>query len=180
MLLTRRLRAGILLYALFMAAVFALFLQFYVNRVRASHQVRQALYHQTQASLMAELTKAQAEKASGSYQFDQGTTSYHRKDDQLTVTVNLRSGQSYRYDFLVQPKPEDKKKETDKESKKERQPEKDEVVFSEKTELPPTDSGRQAEQRELQATSSAQPEPAATELSELGSSDHSSATNNQS
>lgn len=117
MFLTKRLRAGILLYALFMAAVFALFLQFYVGRLKASHQVRQALYHQTQASLMAELTKVQAENASGSYQFDQGSTSYQRKSDQLLVTVQLQSGQSYRFDYFVKAKESDEGEE-DKEGKR--------------------------------------------------------------
>lgn len=112
MLLTKRLRAGILLYALFMAAVFALFLQFYMGRVKASHQVRQALYHQTQASLMAEMTKDQATEDRGSFQFDHGSTSYQQTDDQLLITVELTSGHSYRYEFFAQKKPETE--ETDK------------------------------------------------------------------
>lgn len=167
MLLTKRLRAGILLYALFMAAIFALFLQFYVGRLQASHQVRQALYHQTQASLMAEMTKSQAEKASGNYQFDQGTTSYHRKDDQLTVTVNLRSGQSYRYDFLVQFKDEDKNKKgkADKEGKKEEGAEKAEFISSAKVELSLTNSDKQPEQEPELEKSSAQSGTDVTDLS---------------
>lgn len=149
MLLTKRLRAGILLYALFMAAVFALFLQFYVGRVKASHRVRQALYHQTQASLMAEMTKDQATEGSGGFQFDHGSSSYHRKDEQLFVEVSLASGQSYRYDFLVQPKPED----YDKEVKKDGKPEQDDIVnFQE-------------------------PEPDSSEISDLSLSDGSSADN---
>lgn len=167
MLLTRRLRAGILLYALFMAAVFALFLQFYVGRLKASHQVRQALYHQTQASLMAEMTKLQAEDNHGSYKFEQGISTYHRKSDQLVVAIQLHTGQTYRYDFLVQLKTEDKNKkgEADKEHKKEKGLAKEEVVSSAKGELSLTNSDKQPEQEPELEKSSAQSGTDVTDLS---------------
>lgn len=107
MLLTRRLRAGILLYALFMAAVFALLLQFYINRVQATARLQETQHQQATASLMAELTKEAVDQESGSYAFATGRTNYTRQEDKVAITVQLQSGQSYRYDFLVKPKPQE-------------------------------------------------------------------------
>lgn len=114
MLLKRRLKAGILLYALFMAAAFALLLQFYLSRVQAGNQVQTVQYQETQACLMAEMTKALADKEKGSYHFDQGSTNYSHQKNQLTVAVQLNSGQSYTFTLLKPERQEDSPSETDK------------------------------------------------------------------
>ncbi|MGT2896453.1 competence type IV pilus minor pilin ComGG [Streptococcus entericus] len=120
MLLTKRLKAGILLYALFMAAVFALLLQFYISRVQVTAQLQSQQYQQAQASLMAELTKELADKASGSYQFAQGSTSYTHQSNYLVVSVNLSQGNTYHYRFFKLELPDKKdSKETPKENDKE-------------------------------------------------------------
>ena len=52
-----KVKAGILLYALFMAAVFSLLLQFYLNRQVANQRLFQANREQTEAYALAVLTK---------------------------------------------------------------------------------------------------------------------------
>ncbi len=42
MLFMKKIKAGVLLYALFMSAIFSLFLQFYLNRVVATERQNQA------------------------------------------------------------------------------------------------------------------------------------------
>lgn len=113
MLLTKRLKAGILLYALFMAAVFALLLQFYISRVQTTTQLQTLQHQQAQASLMAELTKELADKPSGAYQFDQGSASYTFHQQHLIVRVQLNQGTTYSYRFF---KPEAPEKKNNKES----------------------------------------------------------------
>ena len=56
-LLMRQVRAGILLYAMLMAAIFALLLQFYLGRVVASERQHQAQLKHAQAYLMAEISR---------------------------------------------------------------------------------------------------------------------------
>lgn len=100
MFLTKQLRAGVLLYALFMAAIFSLLLQFYVGQVKAGAQLQAVRHQQAQAMLMAELTKQLADGKKGVYGFDVGSASYVHENHQLTVTVQLNQGASYTYHFL--------------------------------------------------------------------------------
>lgn len=100
MFLAKRLRAGVMLYALFMAAIFSLLLQFYVGRVEAGAQLQAVRYQQARANLMAELVKDLAEEDKGTYQFDAGSASYIHEKQELTVTVALNQGGSYTYRFV--------------------------------------------------------------------------------
>lgn len=99
MLLKKRLKAGILLYALFMASIFALLLQFYVSRVEARSQIQVVQYQQAEAFLMAELTKTLADDEQGTYAFTKGSTTYAHHEDHLHVRVQLHSGPHYSYHF---------------------------------------------------------------------------------
>lgn len=62
MLLKKRVKAGILLYALLMLAIFSLLLQFYLTYQRAEAHLLVANRQTTQAYLMAHMTKQQVEK----------------------------------------------------------------------------------------------------------------------
>lgn len=62
MLLKKRVKAGILLYALLMLAVFSLLLQFYLTYQRAEAHLLVANRQTTQAYLMAHMTKSQVEE----------------------------------------------------------------------------------------------------------------------
>ena len=56
MLLKKQVRGGVLLYALFMAGIFILLLQVYLERVVASSRQNQAQIVASQSRLMAEMT----------------------------------------------------------------------------------------------------------------------------
>lgn len=62
MILQKRVRAGVLLYALLMLAIFSLFLQFYINRQLAESRSFFAQKEGTKAYLMAELTMDQLDR----------------------------------------------------------------------------------------------------------------------
>lgn len=99
MLLKIRVKAGILLYALLMSAIFALLLQFYLDRVQASQRQYQEQLSASRAGLIAQLTLEEAMGKSGAMVFDQGTCKWERKDEIVEVTVSLNQGNSYRYAF---------------------------------------------------------------------------------
>lgn len=156
MLLKKKVKAGILLYALLMLAVFSLLLQFYLHRQEAESRLVQVARQETTAYIMAQmvlnqveegLQKRQAgtkEKASqtvnekesqstresqviaekpvhtssekkeeikpieteGSVLFREGQASYHIKNRNVSVNVNLRDGGKYLYQFPVKIVPE--------------------------------------------------------------------------
>lgn len=105
--LTKRVRAGVLLYALLISAIFALVLNLYLGAVLANHQQNQALSQTSQAYLMADLAKSQEEET-GQLNFEQGQVTYQTKGDKRQVTVSL-DGRTYQFEFLQKPK--DKKQE---------------------------------------------------------------------
>jgi hypothetical protein len=111
MLLKKRVKAGILLYALFLLAIFALLLQFYLNRLQSNQLLLSYQQEQLQAQLMAELTKQEADQEVGGFSFDKGQSRYRYSSKGLVVEVELFSGDSYHYQFakfLPEEKEEDK------------------------------------------------------------------------
>ena len=98
MLLKKQVRGGVLLYALFMAGIFILLLQVYLERVVASSRQNQAQIEACQSRLMAELPMALVDKEAGAFSFSQVTTTYEVKGKQVVVRV-VSKGQikTYRY-----------------------------------------------------------------------------------
>ena len=112
-----------MLYALFMAAVFSLLLQFYLNRQVANQRLFQANRDRTEAYALAVLTKETATEESGQLVFDQGSTHYRRQGNLLEVSSQLANQKSYSFYFESKKEPEKKAKDTKdsknaKESKK--------------------------------------------------------------
>ncbi|HEM4142223.1 competence protein ComGG [Streptococcus suis] len=165
MLLKKKVKAGILLYALLMLAVFSLLLQFYLHRQEAESRLVQVARQEKTAYIMAQMvldqveedlqrrqvvdekvaiqtedekgdgivasetvdgkekmvdggftseTQENAEKtvhasseqskpieAEGSMLFREGQVSYHVKNRNVSVNVNLRNGGKYHYRFPV-------------------------------------------------------------------------------
>ncbi|HEL1670276.1 TPA: competence protein ComGG [Streptococcus suis 2651] len=62
MLLKKKVKAGILLYALLMLAVFSLLLQFYLHRQEAESQIAQVAKHEATAYIMAQMVLDQVEE----------------------------------------------------------------------------------------------------------------------
>lgn len=117
----KKVEAGILLYALLMAAVFSLLLQFYLNRQVSSQRLQLFNRERTEAYAMAVLTKATAKDDSGEMEFEQGKAVYRRQGKELEISSQISSGHSYSFTFTISKKDEDKAKEdkkaTDKKEK---------------------------------------------------------------
>ena len=103
-------KAGILLYALFMAAVFSLLLQFYLNRQVANQRLFQANRERVEAYALAVLTKETATEESGQLAFDQGSAHYRRQGNMLEVSSQLANQKSYSFYFESKKEPEKKAK----------------------------------------------------------------------
>lgn len=116
-----KVKAGILLYALFMAAVFSLLLQFYLNRQVTNQRLFQANRERTEAYAMAVLTKETVTEESGQLTFDQGSTHYRRQGKMLEVSSQLANQKSYSFYFESKKEPEKKAKDT-KDSKESKEP----------------------------------------------------------
>ena len=119
-----KVKAGILLYALFMAAVFSLLLQFYLNRQVANQRLFQANRERTEAYALAVLTKETATEENGQLAFDQGSTHYRRQENMLEVSSQLANQKSYSFYFESKKDPEKKDKEAkdSKDTKKTKAP----------------------------------------------------------
>lgn len=105
-----KVKAGILLYALFMAAVFSLLLQFYLNRQVTNQRLFQANRERAEAYALAVLTKAAVTEESGQLTFDKGSTHYRRQGNMLEVSSQLANQKSYSFYFESEKEPEKKAK----------------------------------------------------------------------
>ena len=103
-----KVKAGILLYALFMAAVFSLLLQFYLNRQVTNQRLFQANRERAEAYALAVLTKEAVTEESGQLAFDKGSTHYRRQGNLLEVSSQLANQKSYSFYFKSKKEPEKK------------------------------------------------------------------------
>lgn len=110
MLFQKRLEGGILLYALFLSAVFTLVLQVYLGRVRANTLLRQEQEAATTAYIMALVSQQKAlatsENRTGQLAFNHGQVSYQEEGSDLLVQVTLANERQYDYRFLRPPRSE--------------------------------------------------------------------------
>ena len=109
----KKVKAGVLLYAVTMAAIFSLLLQFYLNRQVAHYQDYALNKEKLIAFAMAKRIKDKAEKESGEQVFNLGQVSYQNKKTNLVTTVRTPKSQ---YEFLfplvkIQEEKTDKKEE---------------------------------------------------------------------
>ena len=121
----KKVKAGVLLYAVTMAAIFSLLLQFYLNRQVAHYQDYALNKEKLIAFAMAKRIKDKVDKESGEQAFNLGQVSYQNKKTSLVTTVRTPKSQ---YEFIF-PSVKIKEGKTDK---------KEEVV---------TDSSNQAEKK---------------------------------
>ena len=106
----KKVKAGVLLYAVTIAAIFSLLLQFYLNRQVAHYQDYALNKEKLIAFAMAKRTKDKVEKESGEQTFNLGQVSYQNKKTSLTTVVRTSKSQ---YEFLF-PSVKIKKEKTDK------------------------------------------------------------------
>ena len=93
----KKVKAGVLLYAVTMAAIFSLLLQFYLNRQVAHYQDYALNKEKLIAFAMAKRTKDKVEQESGEQTFNLGQVSYQNKKTNLVTRVRTPKGQ---YEFI--------------------------------------------------------------------------------
>ena len=116
----KKVKAGVLLYAVTMAAIFSLLLQFYLNRQVAHHRDYSLNKEKLIAFAMAKRTKDKAEQESGGQVFNLGQVSYQNKKTSLTTVVRTPNSQ---YEFLfpsvkIKEEKTEKKEEVETDSSK--------------------------------------------------------------
>ncbi|MEZ7600342.1 competence type IV pilus minor pilin ComGG [Streptococcus sp. 27098_8_69] len=125
MLKKKKVRAGVLLYAVTIAGIFSLVLQFYLNRQVAHHQDYALNKEKLLAFAMAKRAYEKANSESGVQSFDVGKATYHTDEKSFITTVNTGKNQ---FEFHFSPlkktgqkseKTEDKSKEGNEEKKEE-------------------------------------------------------------
>ena len=93
----KKVKAGVLLYAVTVAAIFSLLLQFYLNRQVAHYQDYALNKEKLIAFAMAKRTKDKAEQESGEQVFNLGQVTYQNKKTGLVTRVRTPKSQ---YEFL--------------------------------------------------------------------------------
>ena len=93
----KKVKAGVLLYAVTIAAIFSLLLQFYLNRQAAHYQDYALNKEKLIAFAMAKRTKDKVDKESGEQVFNLGQVSYQNKKTSLVTRVRTDKSQ---YEFL--------------------------------------------------------------------------------
>ena len=106
----QKVKAGVLLYAVTMAAIFSLLLQFYLNRQVAHHKDFALNKEKLIAFAMAKRSKDKAEQESGEQVFNLGKVRYHNTKTGFATSVRMNKGN---YEFLF-PSMKAKEKKTDK------------------------------------------------------------------
>ncbi|MGT2934618.1 competence type IV pilus minor pilin ComGG [Streptococcus castoreus] len=93
------LKAGILLYAMFMASVFLLVLQLYLYQTTHLHKEYQAQRAYVKARLMAEMIHQSRVQGSGHLFFKEGQATYRCQKDQLVITVALDQTSHHQFNY---------------------------------------------------------------------------------
>ena len=106
----QKVKAGVLLYAVTIAAIFSLLLQFYLNRQVAHHRDYALNKEKLIAFAMAKRTKDKVEQESGEQAFNLGQVSYQNKKTNLVTRVRTPKSQ---YEFIF-PSVKIKEEKTDK------------------------------------------------------------------
>ena len=118
MLKKKKVRAGVLLYALVMSGIFSLLLQFYLNRQVAHHQDYVLNKEKLVAYAMAKRTYEKANSESGQQSFDAGKATYRNDQKGFTAIVDTGKNQ-FEFQFPPWKKTDNKTKKTEKKSKEE-------------------------------------------------------------
>ena len=115
----KQIEAGILLYALFMSAVFSLLLQFYMNRQVAERRILLASQRRIQAYAQAQLAVDTWDREEKTMTFSTGRVDLKEKSGFAEVSSHLQDGTTYHFTFALPPR---EKKKTDKKEKQKQAP----------------------------------------------------------
>ena len=105
----QKVKAGVLLYAVTMAAIFSLLLQFYLNRQVAHHKDFTLNKEKLVAFAMAKRSKDKSEQESGERVFNLGKVTYQNTKTGFVTSVRMNKNN---YEFLF-PSMKPKEKKTD-------------------------------------------------------------------
>ena len=130
MLKKKKVRAGVLLYALVMAGIFSLLLQFYLNRQVAHHQDYALNKEKLLAFAMAKRTYERVHSESGQQSFDLGKASYRSDEKGFRTTISTEKNQ-FEFHFPSQKKTDQKSKKIENKSKEGSEEKKEEQVKKE-------------------------------------------------
>ena len=114
----KKVRAGVLLYAVTIAGIFSLLLQFYLNRQVAHHQDYALNKEKLLAFAMAKRTYEKASSESGVQSFDVGKVTYRNDQKGFTTIVDTGKNQ-FEFQFPPLKKTDNRTKKTEKKSKEE-------------------------------------------------------------
>lgn len=133
MLKKKKVKAGVLLYAVTIAGIFSLLLQFYLNRQVAHHQDYALNKEKLLAFAMAKRTYEKASSENGEQSFNVGKSTYRNDEKFFTTTIDTGKNK-FEFRFPPLKKTDDKTKKTEKKSKEESEKKKEEQVKNGTTE----------------------------------------------
>lgn len=126
----KKVRAGVLLYAITIAGIFSLLLQFYLNRQVAHHQDYTLNKEKLLAFAMAKRTYEKASSESGQQSFNAGTATYRNGENFFTATIDTGKNQ-FEFHFSPLKNTDKKTKKTENKSKEGNEEKKEEQVKKE-------------------------------------------------
>ena len=117
----KRVKAGVLLYALLMAAVFSLLLQFYLHRQVAERRILKSSEDRLRAYALVQLATGQEtkEETTADIHLKSGTVHLKRDAGFLYAKAEIHQ-ESYDFVLPVREEKEEKKEKKEKKSKKEK------------------------------------------------------------
>lgn len=89
----KKVKAGVLLYALVMAGIFSLLFQFYLNRQVAHHQNYALNKEKLVAYAMAKRTRDKVPDENGGKSYHLGSVTYQSKETGFTTVVQMNKNQ---------------------------------------------------------------------------------------
>ena len=126
----KKVRAGVLLYAVTIAGIFSLLLQFYLNRQVAHHQDYVLNKEKLVAYAMAKRTYERATSENGEQSFNVGKSTYRNDEKDFTTTISTEKNQ-FEFHFPSQKKTDQKSKKIENKSKEGSEEKKEEQVKKE-------------------------------------------------
>ena len=130
MLKKKKVRAGVLLYAVTIAGIFSLLLQFYLNRQLAHHQDYALNKEKLLAFAMAKRTYEKASSENGEQSFNVGKSTYRNDEKFFTTTIDTGKNQ-FEFHFSPLKKTDKKTKKIENKSKEGNEEKKEEQVKKE-------------------------------------------------
>ena len=130
MLKKKKVRAGVLLYAVTIAGIFSLLLQFYLNRQVAHYQDYALNKEKLLAFAMAKRTYEKATSENGEQSFNVGKSTYRSDEKFFTTTIDTGKNQ-FEFHFSPLKKTGQKSEKTENKTKEGNEEKKEEGVKKE-------------------------------------------------